>query len=503
MTQSTRASEVKVGLFVFLALAALAYMSLQVGGGAFLRGGTYDISVEFPNVSGLKAAAPVEIAGIEVGTVKDIALAEGRARVTLQIRSQYPVRADVAALIRTRGVLGDKYVELAGGTAAAPALADGGRIAATGAGAGMDHLLEKVGRIADDIGLVAKSVAGVLGGPQGEQDLRLTVTSLRDMSVSLNQLVQANMESLNTIVANMKDFTGDLKNITGNNRQSIQAMVDNFSAASGQLKNSLEAMNRVMARLATGQGALGQLINDPKMGEDLKTTVASLQSVAAKIDSGKGTLGALVNENATGQKLDRALEGLGNYLAKQEQFRTQVDFHSEALTTGDVKSYLDLKIQPSEDKYYLLGIVDDPKGRTKTTDTTTRTKTGGGSWIETREHKEETVQEGLKFNAQIAKRWSNVALRGGLFESTGGAGADWYVWDDRVRLFFEAFDFDDKDPAHLKAGVRVNVLSNFYLTGGVDDFASGKDRAGFVGAGLFFTDDDLKFLLGSAPIPKN
>lgn len=502
MSQSNRATEVKVGLFVFLALAALAYMSLQVGSGVFVRGATYDLFVEFANVSGLKVAAPVEIAGIEVGKVKDIALAEGRARVTLQIRERYPVRADATAFIRTRGVLGDKYVELADGNAAAPALAPGGRIANAGAGAGMDDLLEKVGRIADDIGLVAKSVSGVLGGPQGENDLRLTVASLRDMSVSLNQLVQANMESLNAIVGNMRDFTGDLKAITGSNRQSIQAMLDNFAQASGQLKTSLESMNRVMSRLDGGQGALGQLINDPQMGQDLRQTVASLQSVAEKIDSGKGTLGALVNDNATGRNLDRALEGLGDYLAKQDQFRTQVDFHAEALTTGDVKSYLDIKLQPSEDKYYLLGIVDDPKGRTRTTDTTTRTQVGGGAWVQTRENKEETVQEGLKFNAQIAKRWSNLALRGGIFESTGGAGVDWFLWDDRVRLFFEAFDFDDHDPAHLKAGVRVNFLSNFYVTGGLDDFASGQNRAGFVGAGLFFTDDDLKFLLGSAPIPK-
>jgi len=502
MAQSNRATEVKVGLFVFLALAALAYMSLQVGRGIFVRGGTYDLTVDFPNVSGLKIAAPVEIAGIEVGKVKDIALAQDRARVTLQIRERYPVRADATAVIRTRGVLGDKYVELANGTAEAPALADGGRIVNTGPSAGMDDLLEKVGRIADDIGLVAKSVAGVLGGPQGEQDLRLTVQSLRDMSVSLNQLVQANMESVNAIVTNMREFTGDLRQLTGANRQSIQTMVDNFAAASGQLKSSLESMNRVMARLESGQGALGQLINDPKMGEDLKQTVSSLQSVAEKIDQGKGTLGKLVNDDKTGKELDRALEGLGDYLAKQDQFRTQVDFHAEALTTGDTKTYLDIKLQPSEDKYYLLGIVDDPKGRTKTTDTTTRTKVGGGSWVETKEYKEETVEEGLKFNAQIAKRWSSVALRGGIFESTGGAGLDWYLWDDRVRFFFEAFDFDDHDPAHLKAGVRVNFLSNFYLTGGLDDFASGKDRAGFVGAGLFFTDDDLKYLLGSAPIPK-
>lgn len=503
MAQSSRATEVKVGLFVFLALAALAYMSLQVGSGVFVRGGTYDLVVSFANVSGLKVAAPVEIAGIEVGKVKDIALENGKARVTMQVREGYAVRADAVAAIRTRGVLGDKYVELAEGTAAAPALAPGGRIARTAEGAGMDDLLDKVGRIADDIGLVARSVAGVLGGPQGESDLRQTVQSLRDMSVSLNDLVQANMQSMHAIIANMREFTGDLRDLSGTNKKNVQTMLDNFAAASGQLRSSLDGMNRVVDKLDSGQGALGQLIGDPQMGQDLRQAMASLQSVAEKIDQGQGTLGKLVNDDTTGKELDRALEGLGDYLAKQEQFRTSVDFSLESLTSGDVKSYLNLKLQPGEDKYYLLGVVDDPKGRTRTTDTTTRTSAGGGTWMETREHKEETVEEGVKFNAQIAKRWSSLALRGGLFESAGGAAVDWYAWDDRVQFFLEAFDFDDDDPPHLKAGAKLTFLSNFYLSAGMDDFASGRDRAGFVGVGLFFTDDDLKYLLGSAPIPKN
>lgn len=494
-------AEIKVGIFVLIALVALGYMSLQVGGGMFASKDTYPLVVYFDNVTGLKTGAPVEIAGIEVGTVSAIDLEDGKARLTLSIRQGVPVRADTAATIKSRGVLGDKFLELRGGSEGMPTLNAGQRIVQSDRSADLEVLFEKVGQIADDIGLVAKSVANVFGGPDGERDLRLTMHSLRDMTVSLNELVQENMQAINEVVTNFRDFSGDMKDITGNNKQSIGVIVDNFESASGKLSATLDNMNRMLGSINEGQGPMAKLVNDEDMGDDLRKAVASLESVAAKIDEGKGTLGKLVNDKKTGKELDKALEGINKYLEKQDTFKTAVDFHAESMSSGDIKSYLNLKLQPSEDKYYLLGVVDDPKGRTKTTETLTRTQAGGGSWVETREEETKTEKDGLKFNAQIAKRWGDWALRGGLFESTGGAAVDYYLWDDRVELYFEAFDFDDDDPPHLKTGAKLYFLKNFYLTAGLDDALAedGDDRAVFGGVGLYFTDEDLKYLFTSAP----
>ncbi|MDY7000850.1 MAG: MlaD family protein [Thermodesulfobacteriota bacterium] len=497
-------TEIKVGIFVFMALAALAYMSLQVGKGAFMGGEGYELTVFFDNVTGLKSASPVEIAGIEVGTVKAIELVKGRAKLTLLIHDDVRIRSDATASIKSRGVLGDKFVEIRGGSAAYPELADGAMIARSDRSADLEVLFEKVGQIADDIGLVAKSVANVFGGPEGERDMRRIFHSLRDLTVNVNELVQTNLNTINRIVANMDDFSGDLKDISGENKRGIKRIIENLEVASGEIKTTLTQMSDVFTKVNTGQGPMGKLVNDEDMGDDLKKTMASLQSTAEKIDEGKGTLGKLINEDTTARELDKALEGINKYLEKQDTFKTSVDFTSEYLAeSGDTKSYLNLKLQPSEDKYYLVGIVDDPHGRTKKTETVTRTKVGNANWVETREEEEKTEKTGIKFNAQIAKRWSDFVLRGGLFESTGGAGADYYLWEDRVKLFFEAFDFDEDDPPHLKAGIKLYFLKNFYASAGFDDFASDTgDSSFFAGLGLFFTDEDLKYLFSDAPIPK-
>lgn len=494
-------TEIKVGLFVFIALAALGFMSLQVGSGSLFGGGTYDLVVVFDSVTGLKPGAPVEVAGIEVGSVRDIALEGNRAKLTLAIREGVKLRADVVASIKSRGVLGDKYVQLGGGSEGFDYLAEGQRIQRSDRSADLEVLFEKVGQIADDIGLVAKSVANVMGGPEGERDLRLTFHSMRDLAVNLNQMVQANMESVNLIVANMRQFSGDLAEVSSENKQSLGVIIENFEVASTQLKGTLDKMGSVLDKIDSGEGAIGKMVSDPDMGDDLKRTVASLESVARKIDEGRGTLGKLVNDETTGEELDKALEGVNKYLAKQDSFKTVLDFHAEhQAASGDIKSTLNMELYPGKDHFYVLGLVSDPMGRTRETDTTTRTWTGG-AWTTKRQIEEKTERDELLFNAQIGKRWGDFALRGGVFESTGGVGADYWLFDERMKLFAEAFDFDSDDPAHYKAGLNVYFLKNFYVAAGWDDFASNAGNSSFfAGLGLRFTDEDLKYIMSSVPV---
>ncbi|SDN50070.1 phospholipid/cholesterol/gamma-HCH transport system substrate-binding protein [Desulfonauticus submarinus] len=495
--------EIKVGIFVLISLIALAYMTTRVSKGKFVSSDMYTIEVYFDNVTGLKKNAPVEIAGIEVGLVKDIVLDNNRAKVILALRPDVKVYADAEAFIKTRGVLGDKFIELRSGSPTYPSLNRGGVIARSNSGADLGELMQKVGQIADDIGRVARSVSNVLGGPEGERDLKLLIVNLREMAVSLNKMVKTNMENINAIVKNFREFSRDLKELSGNNKSQLDKIVDNFDVATRELKEAMAKMNVLLAKANTGEGVVAKLLTDKEMGDDLKQTLASLKTVAKNIEEGKGTLGKLINEDTTAKNLDKTLEGLNKYLSKQDKFKTSIDVHSEYLTRSrDIKSYVSLKLQPSPDKYYLLSIVDDPKGRTEETSTYRKYRTDGGTWHTYEEHKTETEEDGLKFSLQIAKRFHDLVLRGGIIESTGGLGLDYYLWDDRVKLFFEAFDFDDKDPAHLKAGANLYLLRNFYLTAGMDDFAKSDDRSFFAGAGLYFTDEDLKYIMGSAPLPK-
>ena len=103
----------------------------------------------------------------------------------------------------------------------------------------------------------------------------------------------------------------------------------------------------------------------------------------------------------------------------------------------------------------------------------------------------------------VAKRYENLVFRSGIIESTGGVGLDYYLFDDRLKLSFEAFDFDTDKETHLKGCADFGFFKYLYVTAGFDDFISDEGRSSFfVGAGLRFEDDDIKYLLTSAPIPK-
>jgi len=102
-----------VGLFVIVGLAALGYLALQVGGLSWNAPGGLEIHARFDEIGGLKARAPVVIAGVKVGQVTEVRLDESlRARVTLDVDPTVEIPADSSAAIRTAGVLGDQFVAI-------------------------------------------------------------------------------------------------------------------------------------------------------------------------------------------------------------------------------------------------------------------------------------------------------------------------------------------------------------------------------------------------------
>ena len=107
--------EVIVGLFVILGLCALAYLSVRLGQLQIGQGNTYDLTAVFPTVAGLREGATVEIAGVQVGRVQEIKLTDYAAAVTLRIDQQVQLQEDAIASIRTRGLIGEKYVRVSPG----------------------------------------------------------------------------------------------------------------------------------------------------------------------------------------------------------------------------------------------------------------------------------------------------------------------------------------------------------------------------------------------------
>ncbi len=493
-------SEAKVGVFVIIGILILTYMSMKVGGVSFTRAKGYDVNVYFDSATGLAEDVQVEIAGVEVGRVRKISLEDGKALVVLRINSNVKLTKDVKAIIRTKGILGDKYIELVQGAPSAPPLKEGDRIVKTVPTTDMDTLMITFGEVAENINKLTNSLANVFSGEKGEASLRSTMESMQEMAETLNRTVQKNNEDITKIITNFSDFSKILKDMGDANSDDIHGIVANVRRASEKMEDLIDGINNITTKINEGKGSIGKLVNKDEMIDNLTGALTSLNKIADKIERGEGTLGKLVNEDETVENINTSLTSINDYFQKQDSYKTYLNYRGEYLfDDNELKSYLSLRIQPREDKYYLFQIVDDPGGKEEVTDTTRIT-----NGTTTTEHTVETDKDALKFSAQIAKRYYNIGLRGGLFESTGGVGLDYYLFNDRLTLSLEAFDFDPDRNAHLKFKADYRPFKYIYITSGFDNFISDEGKESFfIGAGISFADEDIKSLLSDIPIPKD
>jgi phospholipid/cholesterol/gamma-HCH transport system substrate-binding protein len=109
--------ELMVGIFVLAGLLCLAYLAINLGK-LEVYGQGYQVFALFDNVSGLKTGASVEVAGVHVGQVNSIHLTPmDQAKVGLKLEYGIKVHDDAIASIRTKGIIGDKFVKLSPGSA--------------------------------------------------------------------------------------------------------------------------------------------------------------------------------------------------------------------------------------------------------------------------------------------------------------------------------------------------------------------------------------------------
>jgi phospholipid/cholesterol/gamma-HCH transport system substrate-binding protein len=111
-----REIEIGVGLFMLVGMFALAYLSIRLGQVDLFGANQYTVYADFPTVGGLKSGASVEIAGVPVGRVNTIRLDKTfQARVAMHIDEAVKLQSDAIVSIKTKGLIGEKYVLISPG----------------------------------------------------------------------------------------------------------------------------------------------------------------------------------------------------------------------------------------------------------------------------------------------------------------------------------------------------------------------------------------------------
>ncbi len=162
------------------------------------------------------------------------------------------------------------------------------------------------------------------------------------------------------------------------------------------------------------------------------------------------------------------------------------------------KNYATLELKPRPDTYYILEVTSDPFG--EFTRTVQSTSPPGNTTVT------DTYEDKFKFSLEFAKRWGNLAVRLGLIESTGGVGADLFALNDRLKFSIDSWNYNSREPnnerTHVKATANYSINKVLFMDAGYDNILNSRRAFPFVGLGLRFDDEDLKYLMGSVPIPK-
>ena len=446
--------EFKVGALVVIVSSLIGVMSLKVneGPGFFSRQKAFWFDI--PDAGGLVENSAVKSSGIKVGVIEQIELVESGARVRILVNGDLKLRTSGAIELRSDGILGDRYIEIVLGNPKDPLLESGEQILSAKETGSLNAMMKEVGKITESLSNLAQTLNKAASN-QGDRE-----------------------STIGRIILNIEKLTADISEMTGQNKEKINEIVDNVHSITEQLDGFISDDSPEGFK-AGWEKAVASL-------HRIDSTLKNFEEISGKINRGEGTIGRLINDEETVEKINSALDGVNDFVGGANTLETSVDFHSEFLADADLtKSYLNVKIQPGLDRYYLLGIVDDPRGvieetRTETSGTTT------GDITEIRTFKNE-----LKFNAIFAKNFYNLTIRGGLMESAGGVGLDYLIFSNRLQFSVDAFDFDD---VNLRAYLKFNVFKGIYLTGGGDYLSNSDLRSSFIGAGIFITNDDLKML---------
>jgi phospholipid/cholesterol/gamma-HCH transport system substrate-binding protein len=276
--------DIAVGAFVLAAFTIVMWGSLQLG---VLREwtdrGGRTLVARFDDVSGLREQAHVVVAGVPVGRVERLALVGRSATVTLRIEEELlEIPVDTVASIRSKGLLGEKLVELAPG-GSDQLLEDGGVLTRTEEAADLDHLVNRLGSVVEDVQRVSATFRNVLGNAGGEESLHEIVANARQVTADLRRVVDENEDRVERILISFETFSDDLTALGERNPDGITDSVTNLQSASANLDTSLEGLARLSERVEGGEGTLGRLLSDEELYAELDSALGEARAALREV----------------------------------------------------------------------------------------------------------------------------------------------------------------------------------------------------------------------------
>ncbi|MBP9147038.1 MAG: MCE family protein [Thermoanaerobaculia bacterium] len=494
---------VKVGIFMTACLVLLGWLILRVEDWRLWGPKGTRVDAVFDSIVGLDDKAAVRLAGVRVGRVDGIRLEGRRARVSLLLDQPIAFVEGSYAVIANQGLLGDKFIELRLGAEGA-ALLPADAVLPGKTPVSFDDAMAKIDGIADSIqgffgggaGAGGPGGAGGTGGAGG--GISVLIESVRATSDELRALIAENRANVSGTMANFERFSetlarelpriteqiahvlAQMEGVLAENRGTLKDSMANIKDLTERVQTSVDNLNVITTKIASGEGTIGKLVASPEAHDQLMSALGSVEEGVSALGD---TLGR-VNDLELHLGLD------GAYLSELEDWRSA--FRIDVMPHGE-----------ESPRFYRVELVTDPRGRIyEKREIVTVTLPDGSTATTTTDRltsDTERANWSALFGFPFAER--RGSLWAGVIENSAGVQVDYSFFEKRAALSFEAFDFGrerDLDP-HLRLTGQWNFLRNLYVKAGYDDPLVEEFRSPFVGVGIRWSDDDLKYLMGSVP----
>ena len=481
MAKVTQAS--KVGLFL-VATAGIGYVvyrtvNKEVGGG-----NGYVVHAYVPDATGVANHSRVTIAGIPVGSIEKISLEQGRARIDVRVQKDTVLYSNARLGIKSASLLGENVIVLSQGTDE-PKKKDGDEIETMPEARSVEDLKEQVGRIADLIQAVAQQLANSVGTDKGGENMRRILQNLADATEAINATIRENRTVITETLKNVNT-------ITAHSQPQIDKILENVRVITEEVR-ILVAQNQGDPKAGGGEirDTITRLNHASK---SLESSLEHIDHISDRIDKGEGTIGRLTKDETLINEVQGVAEGVNDYVGSISRLQTIVGLRSDYnFLANTIKSYVELRLQPREDKYYMIELINDPRGKTSFTqtdvDTTDPRAPAHYRTITT------TTTDAFRFSLMFARRLGPFTGRFGIKESTGGVGLDVHLLQNRFEIANDLFGFGEEIQPRYRVFIAYEFIHRLWLLGGVDHLFLPNRRDYFLGLQLRFTDDDLKTIL--------
>lgn len=458
--------EAKIGLFVVLGLAALLMLSTQVNSiGSWNQKG-YRVYAFINDATGLEVHSHVSMNGVKIGEVSAIAVEGRKVKLTFLIGKNVEIARDSVVVIAQESVLGAKMVNITQGESQ-ESLEDQGKLENFKQYAALDETSDSVNDAANELKLLMKDLREVLNEEQKE-NLRQMITSFKDVGKNLDLLIVDNRAALAAAIENFRDMGA--------------GFTKTADTINSDLPGIMKRIDSLTIKLDTISAHLEQTLP-----EAVDKFINIEDNVSTVIDENRQSLNdALTSADSFFDSGQEAFDKVDSLLSNFTVSELQVGMHGEYLMRDkDSKIYLSATYLPNPETYYLLDVLSM------------------GDY--TRPGIEPTVHEKGKtyISAQYGKRYGDIMIRGGLIESTGGIGVDYFADNSRFKASMELFDFNAVNDVrgenlHAKMLLRYRFLKHIEVYGGWDNFMNAESQNIFLGIGIKFIDNNLKYLLGTS-----